>query len=158
MKQTEQMMEEWMEHRLVLEKLLGTIDDDRHMDFKPWDGAMSLGQLALHVAYWGKAFVSMVKTGEEMSAYFGSEPDLADFKTMEDIRKAVHDFTGETKTLYASLTESELEAGITSSHPRLGGQPRKFYLTLMYDHEVHHKGQLFVYARMVGVKEVPFFR
>ncbi|WP_279401879.1 DinB family protein [Piscibacillus salipiscarius] len=31
------------------------------------------------------------------------------------------------------------------------------YLQGMYEHEIHHKGQLFIYARMVGVKDVPFF-
>jgi len=25
------------------------------------------------------------------------------------------------------------------------------------DHEIHHKGQLFTYARLLGIKSLPFF-
>lgn len=59
---TEWMMKEWLKHRGVLEELLKLIDD-QHMHFKPWEGAISLGQLALHVSYWSDVFVTMVKTG-----------------------------------------------------------------------------------------------
>ncbi len=76
---------------------------------------------------------------------------------MEDVRKAVKDFTVKTKATYESLTDADLEAENNSSHPKLQGA-KKRYLTAMYDHEIHHKGQLFVYARMIGAKEVPFFR
>ncbi|WP_349679045.1 MULTISPECIES: DinB family protein [Aneurinibacillus] len=27
----------------------------------------------------------------------------------------------------------------------------------MIDHEVHHKGQLFLYARLIGIEKLPFF-
>lgn len=36
-----QMMNEWLQHRNVLEGLLESIDND-HIDFKPWDDAMTL--------------------------------------------------------------------------------------------------------------------
>lgn len=61
MTQAKQLMEEWLQHRSVLEALLQQIDD-QYVDFKPWDGAMSLGELAVHVAGWNDVFVSMVKT------------------------------------------------------------------------------------------------
>lgn len=144
------MMNEWLQHRNVLEELLETIDDE-HMDFRPWDGAMTLGELALHVAGWNEVFVSMVKTEEF------APPDIPECKTMGEIRQAVKDFTEKTKAAYESLNDEDLEAQNHSSIPKLKG-PKKNYLTAMYDHEVHHKGQLFVYARLVGVKEVPFFR
>ncbi len=43
-------------------------------------------------------------------------------------------------------------------HIQSSKEQRKKYLLAMYDHEIHHKGQLFIYARLVGVKDVPFFR
>ncbi|CAM4008985.1 DinB family protein [Lederbergia lenta] len=148
--QAKQMMNEWLQHRNVLEELLELIDD-KHIDFKPWEGAMTLGELALHVAGWNDVFVTMVKTEEFAS------PDVTECKTMRDVRKVVKDFTEKTKATYESLTDADLETENNSSHPKLQG-PKKRYLTAMYDHEIHHKGQLFMYARMVGVKEVPFFR
>ncbi|CAH2714564.1 putative protein YjoA [Neobacillus rhizosphaerae] len=150
MKQAEQMMNDWLQHRNVMEELLEQIDDE-HIDFKPWDGAMSLGELALHIAGWNDVFVSLVKT-EEFAL-----PDIPKCKTMGDVREAVKHFTEKTKALYESLTDEELEAENNSSHPKLQGT-KKRYLTAMYDHEIHHKGQLFVYARLIGVNEMPFFR
>lgn len=150
MGQAKQMMNEWLQHRKVLEELLELIDDE-HINFKPWEGAMTLGELALHVAGWNEVFVSMVKTEEFTS------PDIPECKTMGDVRKAVKEFTQKTKATYESFTDADLEAENNSSHPKLQG-PKKRYLTAMYDHEIHHKGQLFMYARMIGVKEVPFFR
>ncbi|GIN22890.1 DinB family protein [Siminovitchia fordii] len=150
MGQAKQMMNEWLEHRKVLEELLETVDD-KHINFKPWEGAMTLGELALHVAGWNDVFVTMVKTEE-----FGS-PDIPECQTMADVRKAVKHFTEKTKATYESFSDADLEAENNSSHPKLKG-PKKKYLSAMYDHEVHHKGQLFVYARMAGSKEVPFFR
>lgn len=144
------MMNEWLQHRMVLEELLEKIDD-AHIAFKPWDGAMTLGELALHIAGSTDMFVSMVKT-EEFAA-----PDLPKCETMDDIREAVRDFTQKTIAKYESLCDEELEMENSTSHPKLKGTKRN-YLLAMYDHEIHHKGQLFIYARMVGIKDVPFFR
>jgi uncharacterized damage-inducible protein DinB len=111
------MMNEWLHHRKVLEKLLELIDDE-HIDFKPWDGAMTLGEVALHIAGWNDVFVSMVKT-EEFSS-----PDIPKCETMADVRKAVKDFTEKTKVTYETLTDAELETENNSSHPKLQG-PKK---------------------------------
>ncbi|MGE8205576.1 hypothetical protein ACQKP0_13545 [Heyndrickxia sp. NPDC080065] len=39
MKHAIQMMNEWLQHRNVLEKLLEQINDEQ-INFKPWDGAV----------------------------------------------------------------------------------------------------------------------
>lgn len=150
MRQVEQMMNDWLKHRNVLQELLESIDDE-YIDFKPWEGAMPLGDLALHIAGWNDVFASMVKT-EEMIP-----PDFPECKTMEDVRNTVKAFTEKTKATFKLLTDADLESENHSSHPKLQGK-KKNYLIAMYDHEIHHKGQLFIYARMAGVKEVPFFR
>lgn len=144
------MMDAWILHRNVLEELLEQIDDE-HIDFKPWDDAMALGELALHVAGWNYVLVSMVKTEELVT------PDIPKCETMAEVRKAVKNFTEQTKATYESFTDEELEVENKSSLPILKGT-KKRYLTSVYEHEIHHKGQLFTYARMVGVKELPFFR
>ncbi|GIN86196.1 DinB family protein [Heyndrickxia sp. FSL W8-0423] len=150
MKQAKQMMNAWLQHRNVLEEMLTQIDDE-HINFKPWEGAMGLGELALHIAGWNDVFVNMVKT-ETFAA-----PDIPECQTMDDVRQAVQQFTEKTKTAYESISDDELQTENQSSHPKLKG-PKMNYLTIMYEHEIHHKGQLFMYARMVGVKELPFFR
>jgi uncharacterized damage-inducible protein DinB len=146
-----QMTNDWLQHRKVLEELLEQIDDT-HIAFKPWDGAMTLGELALHIVVSNDSFVSMVRT---------EKFDIAEApkcETMEDVRKVVRDFTQKTLAKYEDFTDEELERENSASHPKLKGA-KKNYLQAVYDHEIHHKGQLFTYARMAGIKaDLPFFR
>ena len=141
----------WLTHRNVLEELLQHIHDE-HLHFKPWAGAMSLSELALHVASSNDAFVTVVKTGGKLEI-----PDIPECATMDDVRKTVRDFTEKTQSTYESLTEADLEAESPIPHPKLQGK-REVLLTTVYEHEIHHKGQLFVYARMIGADSLPFFR
>ncbi|WP_277674395.1 DinB family protein [Piscibacillus halophilus] len=150
MSNVDQFLKDWLNHREVLEQLLEQIDDE-HVHYKPWDGAMTLGAMALHVATAGDMFADMVKT-EKMVA-----PDMPEFDTMEDVRQKVREFTESTKKKIEDMTDEELQQSNEAELPQMKGT--KFsYLQGMYEHEIHHKGQLFVYARMIGVKNVPFFR
>lgn len=74
---------------------------------------------------------------------------------MDQVRQAVADLTARTKSVYASLTEADLQAErVFPSGFRATGRT---LLLMMFEHEIHHKGQLMLYARMVGVKDLPFF-
>lgn len=151
MGQAEQMMNHWLKHRHALEELLKAIPDE-HVNYKPWDGAMALGELAQHLAASTHMFVSIAKTGEGQIKL----PETVDCNTVDDVRRIVQDYTEKTKAIYTSLTDADLELQYDSPHPNFRG-PRKKLLTMVTDHEIHHKGQLFIYARMVGVKDLPFF-
>lgn len=143
----QQMLKDWERHRTVLVDVLGRIDGE-HVGFKPWDGAMTLGELAMHVAGWNHAFVELVKTGNVPEVQSGEG------MSMEQVQQAVADLTERTKAVYASLTEADLETERQFLRLQAKG---KTLLRMMYDHEVHHKAQLMLYARMVGVKDLPFF-
>jgi len=150
MAQVKQLMDNWLRHRNVLEELLKLIDDE-HLSFKPWDGAFTLGELVLHVVQWNDVFVTLVKTGEFTT------PVEMKCQTMEEIRKVVRQFTEKSKATYAKITDEDLEIERVFALSNFKAKGKTF-LTMMYDHEIHHKGQLFVYTRMAGVKELPFFR
>ena len=143
----QQMLQDWERHRTVLIDVLGRVDGE-HVGFKPWDGAMALGELAMHVAGWNHALVELVKTGELPAV----QP--AEGMSMDQVRQAVSDLTGRTKAVYASLTPADLEAERQFLRLRARG---KTLLRMMYDHEVHHKAQLMLYARIAGVRDLPFF-
>lgn len=145
-----EIMDSWLMHRNVLEEMLKQFDD-KHMDYKPWDGAMTVAELALHIASASEMFVSMVRTEKFVV------PEIPECKTIDDVRTAVQQFSEKTKAIFETLTDEELASENSAPHPKLKG-PKKNYLTAMLEHEIHHKGQLFVYARMVGIKELPFFR
>ncbi|WP_175072817.1 DinB family protein [Terribacillus sp. AE2B 122] len=150
MSKTAYWKENWLQHRNVLIQLIDQIEDG-HLDFKPWEDAMTLRDLVLHVTAWNGVFVNMVKT-ESMTT-----PDLPEVHTMEDLRKAVKHFTDQTIKDFEKITDEEL--ALDNEAKILGMQGKKeLYLQAMYDHELHHKGQLFIYARLVGAKDLPFFR
>jgi uncharacterized damage-inducible protein DinB len=146
MNRIEQFVNSWLRHRLVLEELLEKIGDE-HLEFKPYEKAMSLKELVLHTVYTGAMFAVAVKSGK------ASRPDpsqMPPVSSMGELRGLVSDLTARTKTDLLQLTEEKLGAlvdftALLDIHP-----PGEALLTMMRDHEIHHKGQLYVYARLTG--------
>ncbi|WP_188455690.1 DinB family protein [Virgibacillus oceani] len=147
MSKIEEIHEGWLRHRLVLQELLETIDNN-HINFKPWEGAYSMGSLAVHIATSTDMFVKSVKNG------VFTPPAANQFETMEDVRDIVQRLTEVTKEELGSLSHSQLLEKIEINRFYV---PGSLWISNAADHEIHHKGQLFTYARMVGVEKVPFF-
>ncbi|WP_249310414.1 DinB family protein [Bacillus sp. FJAT-49736] len=143
----EEFTQSWLKHRTVLNQLL-TLIDNEHMYFKPWEGAYTLSDLALHIASSMDMFVQAIKNGSF------SMSGLPPYETMDDVRKIVLEFTEKTKQDLELLNELHLEKEIAFNHFYASG---KTWLENARDHEIHHKGQLFTYARMIGVEKLPFF-
>lgn len=137
----------WLRHRLVLHDLLELVDDE-HVHFKPWDGAMSLGELAVHIA---TAMDMFVKTVKNMKF---TPPQKESFQTINDVREIVKKYTETTRTEMKYLTKIQVNGDIEMFNDKA---PGSYWLSNAIDHEVHHKGQMFTYVRMTGVKELPFF-
>ncbi|CAM3023534.1 DinB family protein [Paenibacillus sediminis] len=138
----------WLRHRSVLLELLQGIDNE-HTHFKPWNQAYSLGSLAVHIVSSTDMFVQAVKNGEFVPPS-ASNP----FETMDDVRRIVQEYTEKTKDELQSLTEDQLEQIVVVNQ---FSAPGKAWINTAKEHEIHHKGQLFTYTRMIGVEKVPFF-
>lgn len=144
----DEVVDGWLKHRFVVHDLLALVED-QDVDFKPWDGAKSLGELSVHIATSMDMFVKTVLNGE-----FTMPPKEDDFKTIGDVREIVHKYTTATTRDLKSLGKSELNEEVEfNKHVA----PGSFWLSNAIDHEIHHKGQLFTYVRMTGVEKVPFF-
>lgn len=144
----DEVVDGWLKHRMVVHDLLELVEEE-HVQFKPWDNASSLGDLAIHIATSMDMFVKTVKNGK-----FTPPQAETDYKTMDDVREIVKKYTKITKQDLKSLSKSQLTDEVEFNKDIA---PGSFWLSNAIDHEIHHKGQLFTYARMVGVKEVPFF-
>jgi len=146
----EQMQSQWLRHRTVLQEILVHVPDDK-FDYQPWPNAMSLADLAVHMAAIADMFVQAVGEGQ-----FGAPPAKPESGSAASVRQFVDDMTAKSSNTLAALTDEQLERVIEGK--RFGADlPGKVWLHTMRDHEIHHKGQMFVYARMVGVEELPFF-
>jgi uncharacterized damage-inducible protein DinB len=141
----------WYRHRAVLTDLLNVIPDDQ-VHFKPWDNGMSLGELAIHIAGAAKKFVNLVKTG-----VFEGSGEKITFATMDDVRRLVQTYTEQTRADLESISDEQYDTVVDATKVFGFQAPAYVFLNLMKEHEIHHKGQLFVYARMVGAETIPFF-
>lgn len=138
----------WLSHRESLIELLEVIDD-AHLNFKPWDGAMSLSELVQHISNSTGMFVQTVKNGEftppAKDNMINSITELADY---------LQAATEQTISDLKSLTPAQLEKEIEFFDRKM---PGIVLLESGKDHEIHHKGQLFTYARLTGAENLPFF-
>ena len=143
-----EVIEGWLKHRLVVHDLLELVEDE-HANFKPWDGAFALGELAIHIATSMDMFVKTVKNMKY------TPPQVEkDFKTMNDVREIVKKYTEITRLDMKYLTKIQINGEVEFNHDKA---PGSFFLSNAIDHEIHHKGQLFTYVRLIGAKKVPFF-
>lgn len=150
MSQGEKFAKLFLSHRTVVEDILQKVPDDK-FDLKPWPGALSLGELAVHMADSAQRFAGWVKSGS--AEKFESLTDW----TPDAVRTYVHERTEQTVEAMKSTSDEAMEALVQTKQLFGVDLPGKVLLNSMRDHEIHHKGQLFVYARMAGVEEMPFF-
>lgn len=143
--------ESWLNHRLITLKLLGQIKDE-HLSYRPWEKALTLQELALHIFTSANFFINTVKAGAISPRQ--EEPIV---KTAEELRALAHELTEKSRTTLSSLPDETFTALVDMTQLIGKNVPGEAVLQLMRDHEIHHKGQLFTYVRSVGVETVPPF-
>lgn len=138
----------WLQHRLIVDDLLDLVGDEQ-VHYRPWEGAMSLGELAIHIVTSTDMFVRGIKDGE-----FKAPAVETDFETIGDLRRIVTKYTEQTREDIKTIFDFQLKGYILFNKVRA---PGTYWLSNAIDHEIHHKGQLFTYVRMTGAKDLPFF-
>jgi uncharacterized damage-inducible protein DinB len=132
-------------------RILERVPDDK-LDFKPHDKSMSLGQLANHLAELS-GFVRNVLTSSELD--FGTHKYVPKSIASSTERLAMFDkLAGELRESIEGADWSEMQKTWTL---RMGDQviledeKGKLIRTLGLSHMAHHRAQLGVYLRLVGV-------
>lgn len=138
----------WLSHRKALLELLKLVNDEQ-LSFKPWENGMSLSELTLHMAGSTSMFVNTVKTG-----IFTPPTGKKEVFTAKELLEFVEAQTEYAKQELEKLTNEQIDSIIAFAGMDL---PGKAILELAKDHEIHHKGQLYTYVRLLGIEEVPFF-
>lgn len=139
----------WLSNRNALLEILNCVED-KHLSFKAWDGAMTLSELVLHIAYASTMHVERVKTGESIKP-----KEIDNVSTAKELSDIVKAETKYVKEELKNLTEEHLKQSVPFAGKDYSGIE---LLENGKDHEVHHKGQIFIYLRLLGVKDLPFFR
>jgi uncharacterized damage-inducible protein DinB len=138
----------WLSHRKALQQLVDLLADE-HLSYKPWEKGMTLSELVLHIVNSTHMFSAIVKDGEHKpSEQVKSTASASELKTI------VKELTDATLANLESLSAAELEREVTFASMKM---PGRALLTMAKEHEIHHKGQVFTYARLVGLDNLPFF-
>ncbi len=130
-------------------RVLDRIPEDK-LAWKPHPKAFSLGQLALHIASVpGSVAAAAVPDSMEAPNFSQPEPrsrqEVLDTfsKSLESAKDALKKMDDARLMSMWSLTKN---GKVLMSVPRIG-----FIRSILMNHNYHHRGQLSVYLRMLGV-------
>lgn len=147
MESVDDLLKRWERHRNVLQEVLEKIDDE-YLHFSPWDGGMPLSALVIHITMSSDLFLAKVQN----KPFTSSAP--MDVHSMDELRRYFSQATEKTLQSFQGLSAENLEMIIEINEMEDTGAN---WISTAIDHEIHHKGQVFTYARIVGVNSLPFF-
>jgi uncharacterized damage-inducible protein DinB len=133
------------------QRIVDLVPDDR-LDWRPDPGAFSFADLLRHVAALERYMFAENVRGRP-SRYPGHGPELAEGP--EEVRAFWRRCRRESLALYGELTDADLKRSSTTP---AGAELRTWkWLRAMIEHEVHHRGQLYLMLRMISVETPPLY-
>ncbi|MBZ5603520.1 MAG: DinB family protein [Acidobacteriia bacterium] len=122
------------------------------LEWRHSEGVFSMGDLARHIAAVERYTFAENVFGRP-SRYQGCGTDQAD--GLENVVAFLEKMHAETVQLLKPLTPEDLERkGIT---PQGKPAPAGALLRAMIEHEVHHRGEMYVYLALLGVERPPLY-
>ena len=132
---------------------------DKDLDFRPIARSRTPRELIFHIYEQERLIAEAARTGRfTMEAANGSNPEdpantvavatLATVKDAVDFANRCHDAAD---TIFRSMSDADVARPVESP---MGTYPAWQYFLFAYDEHWHHRGQLYVYLRLLG-KEPP---
>ena len=133
-------------HRSALTALLAQIPEEGAAH-TPWEGAMNFISLSDHLDASGKGILAAI-AGQAPSR------EVVPSQSLQEARTRLQESGTQVAQALNGLSDDEMAREI----PAFGGRmmPMSQFVELLIMHEAHHKGQMWLMARQVGVKP-PFF-
>lgn len=140
---------ERIRHRTM--RVIGCVPPDR-VDWTWKAGKFTLGDLMRHLASIER-WMFAENSRRRPSTYPGHGRELAEsYEAIVDYMNRMH---AESMEIFRSLTEDDLDAKcVTPGGAEL--QVRK-WIRSMIEHEVHHRGQIYLYLSMLDVPTPPLY-
>jgi uncharacterized damage-inducible protein DinB len=120
--------------------------------WKPHDKSMPIGRLALHVATLPE-FCTRILTTDELNMATEKFPDLT-FQSTAHLLTELERTAAEAKSHLAAASDDNLKKSWKLSlgdRVVVDGPRMILYRTMFLNHLVHHRAQLGVYLRLLGV-------
>ncbi|WAH36634.1 DinB family protein [Alicyclobacillus dauci] len=151
MPKADSFIQSFLMHRNVLGGVLDNLTD-KDLDFHPWDGAFSTADLVWHMLSSTYTFASTAASGA-----IGERPEKPVFTSIDELKNAAREWTEKTVETIRSMSDEQFNVSIDTTKMIGRDVTAGQLLSIMRDHEIHHKGQLFVYARLCGAQKLPLF-
>lgn len=116
------------------------------------EGKFTLGDLVRHIATIERFMFAETVAGRP-SRYAGCGPELAEsYDEIRTFRERLH---SESVQIFSLLTPEDLEHKCTTP----GGAPIAVWkwLRAMVEHEIHHRGQIYLYLSLLEVPTPPLY-
>jgi uncharacterized damage-inducible protein DinB len=124
----------------------------QYADWRPEPGAFSFCDIIRHLGAIERWMFAENVSGRP-SQYPGHGPELA--QGLEDVRAYLHTMHVEAMAVLAQLTEEDLRRPCIT--PGGATLPTWKWLRAMVEHEVHHRGQVYLMLRMLGIPTPPLY-
>ena len=122
------------------------------IDWTYAEGKFTLGDLLRHLAV-AERYMWAENVQGRPSRFNSQGPELA--ATLPEILEFMARLHAESMAIFSSLTDEQLLRKCTT--PGDGQLATWKWLRAMTEHEVHHRGQIYLYLGMLGVKTPPLF-
>ena len=132
-------------------KLIAVIPHDK-MDWAYKDGKYTIADMLRHLAALERyMFAENVQGGQ--SSYNGCGKELAD--GYDNVVAFFNEMHKQSMEIFSSLTDGDLQRKCTTP----AGTPITTWkwLRAMTEHEIHHRGELYIYLNLLGVNTPPMF-
>jgi uncharacterized damage-inducible protein DinB len=122
------------------------------IDWSPKEGKFSFADLIRHLGAI-ELYMYAENAKFQQSRYSGHGKELAD--GYEEILSFLNHAHQESMKVFRSLSEEDLQKKCTAPS---GGQITLWkWLRAMIEHEVHHRGQIYLYLQLLGVPSPPLY-
>lgn len=137
--------------RTRTERVIARIPPER-LEWRPQAEAFSFGDLIRHLGAMERYMFAENVRGRP-SRYPGHGPELA--TGWEDVLAFFRRMHAESVAIFGGLSAEDLQGRCTT--PGGASLPVWKWLRSMVEHEVHHRGQLYLMLRIVGVETPPLY-
>jgi len=132
-------------------KLIRVIPPDK-LDWAYLPGKFSIGDQVRHIAAIERYMFAETIAGRR-STYHGCSRQLAD--GYENVVSYFNELHRQSLEIFSSLGDEDLQRKCTT--PGNAEMPVWKWLRAMVEHEIHHRGELYIYLNLLGVKTPPIF-
>jgi uncharacterized damage-inducible protein DinB len=147
----DEMLMEFQDELSVTRKVLDRVPADK-LAWRPHEKSMSLGQLAMHIATVPAGIVRITSTDFFDVLKGNFVPPLP--KSTDEIHAALEQSARSVEDAFRETSDESARAPwhLMRGDQELQTRPRfRIWRSLMLNHWYHHRGQLTVYLRLLGI-------